>query len=77
MAAGPRVPADRVAALRAAFDALTTDAQFLADAKKRKLEIHPRDAAKVHALVETIVSASPELVARVKTALGDQGSVNQ
>jgi tripartite-type tricarboxylate transporter receptor subunit TctC len=77
MAVGPRVPADRVAALRAAFDALMTDPQFLADAKKRKLEIHPRNAARTHALVDTIVSASPELVARVKTAIGDQGSANQ
>ena len=70
MAVGPRVPADRVAALRAAFDALMTDPQFLADAKKRKLEIHPRNAAKTHALVDTIASASPDLVARVKTAIG-------
>lgn len=77
MAVGPRVPADRVAALRAAFDALMADAQFLADAKKRKLEIHPRDAAKVHALVDTIASASPDLVARVKAAIGDPGSADR
>ena len=74
MAVGPRVPADRVAVLRAAFDALMTDPQFLADAKKRKLDIHPRNAAKTHALVDTIVSASPDLVARVKKAIGVTGS---
>ena len=49
----------------------------MADAKKRKLEIHPRNAAGTHALVDTIASASPELVARVKAAIGDQGSANQ
>jgi tripartite-type tricarboxylate transporter receptor subunit TctC len=74
MAVGPQVPADRVGALRTAFDALMSDPQFLADAKKRRLEIHPRNAAKTQALVDTIVSASPELVARVKKAIGDQGT---
>jgi tripartite-type tricarboxylate transporter receptor subunit TctC len=70
MAVGPGVPADRTAALRAAFDALMLDPQFLADAKKRRLDVHPRNAAKTGALVDTIVSASPELVARVKKAIG-------
>jgi tripartite-type tricarboxylate transporter receptor subunit TctC len=71
MAVGPRVPAERVAALRAAFDALMADPKFLEDAKKRKLDIHPRNAAATHALVDTIASASPDLVARVKKAIGD------
>ena len=75
MAVGPRVPADRVAALRAAFDALMIDPKFLADASKRKLQINPHDAARTRLLVETIVSASPDLVARVKKAIGqDEGS---
>ena len=38
LAVGPGVPAERVAALRKAFDALMKDQAFLADAKKRKLE---------------------------------------
>ena len=70
MAVGPGVPADRVATLRKAFDALMKDEAFLADAKKRKLDIHPRNAASTHALVDKIASASPELVARVKKAIG-------
>jgi tripartite-type tricarboxylate transporter receptor subunit TctC len=74
MAVGPRVPSDRVAALRSAFDALMADPQFLAEARKRMLDIHPRNAARTHALVDTIASASPELVARVKKAIGqDEG----
>lgn len=64
------VPAYRVAALRKAFDALMKDEAFLADAKKRKLEIGPRNAAQVHALVNKLASASPELVERVKKAIG-------
>ena len=70
LAVGPGVPADRVAALRQAFDALMKDEAFLADARKRKLEIGPRNAAQIHALVDKISSASPELVARVKSAIG-------
>jgi tripartite-type tricarboxylate transporter receptor subunit TctC len=70
MAVGPGVPAVRVAALRRAFDALMKDEAFLADASKRKLEISPRNAARTQALVEKITSASPELVTRVKQAIG-------
>ena len=37
----PGVPADRVQALRRAFDATMKDKEFLADANKLKLEIDP------------------------------------
>jgi tripartite-type tricarboxylate transporter receptor subunit TctC len=70
MAVAPGVPAARVAALRQAFEALMKDEAFLADAAKRQLDIHPRNAASTQALVEKIASASPELVARVKKAIG-------
>jgi tripartite-type tricarboxylate transporter receptor subunit TctC len=70
MAAGPGVPAERVAVLRKAFDALMQDKAFLADAQKRKLSISPHDAAQVHALVNRITSASPDLLTRVKKAIG-------
>ena len=70
LAVGPGVPPERVAALRKAFDALMQDKAFLADIEKRKLSIDPYDAARVHTLVNKIVSASPELVGRVKKAIG-------
>jgi tripartite-type tricarboxylate transporter receptor subunit TctC len=70
MAVGPRVPADRVAALRKAFDELMRDKEFLAECEKRKLDIDPRDAAQTEKLVDKIVGASPELVERVKVAVG-------
>jgi tripartite-type tricarboxylate transporter receptor subunit TctC len=72
LAIGPGVPAERVAALRKAFDDLMKDQAFLDDAKKRKLDIDPRNAAQAHAMVETIASASPELIARVKKAIGQE-----
>jgi tripartite-type tricarboxylate transporter receptor subunit TctC len=70
LAAGPGVPAARVAALRAAFDAMMKDPAFLEEAEKRNLAISPRDAKEVTALTERIVSASPEFVAKVKKAVG-------
>ena len=46
------------------------DPAFLAEAAKRKLDIYPRPAAYPHTLATKLASALPELVARVKTAIG-------
>ncbi len=70
MAVGPGVPADRVAVLRKAFDDVMKDPAFLAEAEKRKLDIDPRPASYPHALADKLASASPELLARVKKAIG-------
>jgi len=71
LAVGPGVPADRVAALRDAFDAMVKDEAFLADAKKRGLAISPRNYKELNELTELIVTAPPEFVARVKKLIGD------
>lgn len=70
LAVPPGVPAARVAVLRAAFDKTMADPQFLAEAKSRKMLIRPRKWQETTALVNKIVGASPELVARVKKAAG-------
>ena len=70
MAVGPGVPAERVAVLRKAFDDVMKDPAFLAEAEKRKLDIDPRPAAYPHALADKLAAASPELLARVKKAIG-------
>jgi tripartite-type tricarboxylate transporter receptor subunit TctC len=72
LAVGPGVPADRVAALRKAFDDLMKDPAFLADAKKRKLDIDPRNGKQANAMVDKIAAASPDLVKRVKQAIGQE-----
>jgi tripartite-type tricarboxylate transporter receptor subunit TctC len=69
MAVGPGVPKERVAALRKAFEATMKDPAFLAEAKKRNLEINPRGWQATHALVDRIIGASPQLVDRVKKAI--------
>jgi tripartite-type tricarboxylate transporter receptor subunit TctC len=68
--APPNVPADRVNALRRAFDATMKDPAFLAEAQKRSLDIDPRNWEHTTALVKKITSASPELVTRVKKSIG-------
>ena len=70
LAVGPKVPADRVAALRKAMEATLKDPAFLADAKKRKIPLRPRTWQEVDALVKKVVEAPPSLVERVKKATG-------
>ena len=70
LAVGPNVPDDRVAALRAAVEAMMKDKDFLDDAAKRSLAISPRTAAEVQVLTEKIVGASPAFVEKVKAAVG-------
>ena len=67
---GPGVPADRVAALRTAFEATTKDPAFLAAAQKRQVDVEWRGHEHTMALVKKMVGASPDLIARVKKSIG-------
>jgi tripartite-type tricarboxylate transporter receptor subunit TctC len=67
--APPGIPADRLAALRAAFDATVKDPAFLADAKKQQLDITPYSGAQIDGLMKDIYATPPELVARVRAAM--------
>jgi tripartite-type tricarboxylate transporter receptor subunit TctC len=67
--APPGVPADRVAALRAAFEATMRDPEFLAEAQRFQMEIDPltgeqigRLLAKAYATPREIVRRAAELV---------------
>jgi tripartite-type tricarboxylate transporter receptor subunit TctC len=62
----PGVPADRIAALRAAFDATMTDPQFLDDAKMQKAEIDPVRGEEINALLDRVYAAPSDLVARIR-----------
>jgi len=65
----PNVPADRVEALRRAFDATMKDPQFLADAQRLQLDIDPLTGEQVAALVEQVARTSPDTAARVRAAM--------
>ena len=62
----PGVPADRVAALRAAFDATMKDPQFLSDAEKEKVEIAPVDGITINNLLDRAYSAPAPVVERLR-----------
>jgi tripartite-type tricarboxylate transporter receptor subunit TctC len=66
--APPGVPADRVAALRAAFARTLHDPQFLAEADKMGLEVQHRGGEHVQQLVERIYASPPDVIARAKAA---------
>lgn len=65
----PNVPADRVTALRRAFDATMNDPAFLAEATRAKLEINPMKGEDVQALVKQLYETPPEVVAKVSKIL--------
>ena len=70
--APPSVPADRLAALRAGFAALVQDQEFLADARKTKLDVSPVTGEEVDRIVALIASASPETARRLGAAISDK-----
>ena len=64
----PNVPADRVAAIRHAFDATMKDKEFLAEADKLKLEIDPMSGGELAKTLEEMAKTPAEVVTRVRDA---------
>jgi len=60
--APPGIPADRLAALRAAFEATMKDPGFLADAKRQDLEVRPVSGADADVLIKEVYATPPEIV---------------
>src|SRR3954468_16086048 len=65
----PNVPAERVSAIRRAFDATMKDKEFLEEAEKLKIEIDPLSGEQVAALIVQIYKTPAETVARVRDAM--------
>jgi tripartite-type tricarboxylate transporter receptor subunit TctC len=66
-----QVPADRVAMLRNAFDAMVADPEFLAEAEKTKLLVTPMKGDEVTRHIRELYATSADLVARARTITGD------
>jgi len=62
----PNVPAERVAALRKAFDETMKDPAFIAEAEKLKLDIDPLNGAQVSELVARVLATPKDVVERVR-----------
>ncbi len=68
-ATSPGVPADRVALLRAAFDATMKDAKFLKDANRQHVQIRPISGAAVQQMVADVIAAPKSVTTRMKKVL--------
>lgn len=60
--AGPKVPADRISALRAAFDTTLKDPRFRVDTDRAKMEIEPVSGQEVEALIKEVYATPKDLV---------------
>ena len=63
--APPDLPPERLKMLRDAFNATMKDADFLADAKKGKLDVEPEDGEHLAALIAKIYATPKPIVERV------------
>jgi tripartite-type tricarboxylate transporter receptor subunit TctC len=66
----PGIPPNVLAEERQAYDAVVKDPQFLAEAKKLDLDIHPSSGPKVEAAIRGALNQPPETVAALKAAAG-------
>ncbi len=67
--APPGVPADRAAALQAAFTATMSDPEFLADAKKGGFDLAPITGSEVAGLVNTAYGTPESVIEEVISAI--------
>jgi tripartite-type tricarboxylate transporter receptor subunit TctC len=68
-AAPPNVPADRLAAIRRAFDATLKDPEFLAATAKAGLMVEGMTGQQLQALLEKLFSMPPAIAERAKLAM--------
>jgi tripartite-type tricarboxylate transporter receptor subunit TctC len=68
--APPGLPAERVGALRRAFDETLQDKDYLAEAEKLNLEITPVSGERIQSLIEDVYrTTSPEISAKIGALL--------
>lgn len=65
----PGVPADRVEAMRRAFDATLADPLLLSEAKKMGFEVTPRTGEQIEALIRAAMATPPDIIAKA-SAMG-------
>jgi len=70
-AAPPDLPEDRKAALRTAFDRTMADAEFLAEAKQRGLEVNPVSGADIDRLVGELYQTPSDIVGELRAIISE------
>jgi tripartite-type tricarboxylate transporter receptor subunit TctC len=69
VATTPGVPADRLAALRKAFDETLRDPDFIAEAANERLEIRAMDGATLAELIRSVIETPADAREKVKHAI--------
>ena len=72
-AAPPGIPADRKAALTAAFDATMKDPEYLADAKKLDIDVNPVSGKALDDLLAELYATPKDVIARATKAISSEG----
>jgi hypothetical protein len=69
------IPEDRVAALRAAFDATMKDPEYLADVEKQGLELEPVSGEEIQALVVRMYDQPQDIIDGAKEASTNEANL--
>jgi len=72
-AAPPDIPADRKAALIAAFDATMKDTDFLTEAQKLSFDVRPVNATTIDAMLAEVYQTPKDVIARAAKAISSEG----
>jgi tripartite-type tricarboxylate transporter receptor subunit TctC len=67
-AAPPGIPADRKAALIAAFEKMLKDPDFLAEIRKLNLDLHPLSASRIDSMLKELYATPKDVLARAAQA---------
>jgi tripartite-type tricarboxylate transporter receptor subunit TctC len=65
----PGIPPDRLAILRRAFDRVTADREFLAEAERLRVDVAPQSGETVEQIVKAVTAAPPETIRKLKAEL--------
>ncbi|MBX9757906.1 MAG: hypothetical protein K2Y29_03950 [Beijerinckiaceae bacterium] len=69
LVAPPAIPAERLAALRDAFIAMTKDKNFLQEADKLSIDVQPERGEALDELVARVIATPPDVAARLGTLI--------
>jgi tripartite-type tricarboxylate transporter receptor subunit TctC len=67
--APPNAPADRVAALRGAFQDLVRDPQFISESERRHVALEPLAGSELQTMVHQSMSLTPDVVERIRLTI--------
>lgn len=70
----PDVPADRVAALRQAFDRMVADPAFTAEVKRLRIEFGPKSGADLQAEITRLAQSPAAVIARTRSILSGKAN---